>query len=228
MAAKAIKIIETEDGSHSLFLPDMNETYHSSHGAIQESRHVFIKMGLDYWASQSPEGSLIILEIGFGTGLNALLAYEWAMKHRRNVEFITLEAYPLPEEITKALNYPAQMERADLSDTFQQMHQAEWGKEVHISEYFSLYKMEDKLETVIFPEKTLQVVFFDAFAPSKQEEMWAPELLQKCTQQLVSNGALVTYCAKGQLKRDLRSLGLTVESLEGPPGKKEMVRAIKN
>ncbi|BDC98052.1 tRNA (5-methylaminomethyl-2-thiouridine)(34)-methyltransferase MnmD [Persicobacter psychrovividus] len=224
---KKIEIIQTEDGSHSLFLPDMDETYHSSHGAIQESRHVFIKHGLDDWAAQHHADTINILEIGFGTGLNALLAYEWAHQHKKNVVFYTLEAYPLKEEITTQLNYPAQMGQEDFDAPFQQMHQCSWGTLHQLSPYFSIYKIHDKLETVSFPAVNCQLVFFDAFAPSKQEEMWALPLLEKVTDQLVNGGALSTYCAKGQLKRDLKSLGLTVESLPGPPGKFQMVRASK-
>lgn len=225
---REVKLIETEDGSSSLFLPELNETYHSFHGAIGESRHVFIRMGLDYWRGQFPDArELSILEVGFGTGLNALLALEWAEKWEINVTFSSLEPYPIGEETVQALNYGSKVADGKFRNEFLQLHRAAWNELVQISPYFKLDKQQIKLEDFA-SSTTYDLVFFDAFAPGKQAELWEKEQLEKVAGMMASGAVFTTYCAKGQLKRDLKSLELEVETLPGAPGKKEMVRATKS
>lgn len=225
---REVKLIQTEDGSSSLFLPELNETYHSFHGALGESRHVFIRMGLAHWLEQHPEAdSLSVFEVGFGTGLNALLALEFALTHQLNIRYTTLEPFPVPEETAAQLNYGKVVAEGRFERDFQVLHAAPWGEEVAIHPNFSLRKEKARLEDYQAPEDTFDAVFFDAFAPSKQAELWEKALLEKVARLMAPNAVFTTYCAKGQLKRDLKAIGLTVETLPGAPGKKEMVRATK-
>jgi len=217
----SIKIITTEDGSHSLLNETLDETYHSRHGARQESEYVFINKGLDFFLKQNPTKSVSILEIGFGTGLNALLTAQKSIADLISVNYTTLETHPVPSDIWKTLNY-------SLNDlVFEDIHNASWNEWITIHPTFKLFKNQISLQQVVFSVKQFDVIFFDAFAPNKQPEMWTYEMLEKIYQAMNPNGIFVTYCAKGQLKRDLKSLGMRVESLPGPPGKREMVRAIK-
>ncbi len=218
-----IKIIKTEDGSHSLYREDLNETYHSFHGAIQESSHVFIKMGLEHYQESSGPMLIKIFEVGFGTGLNALLALKYAEEHKTPIYFESVETIPVQEEVYKDLNYSDQI---GYTSEFSQMHACEWGSEVSISEYFTLKKVQEPLETYE-SSQNFNVLFFDAFAPSKQPELWDIALMHKSFDLLDQDGVFVTYCAKGQLKRDLATAGFEVQTLPGAPGKKEMVRGIK-
>ncbi|MEJ1236547.1 tRNA (5-methylaminomethyl-2-thiouridine)(34)-methyltransferase MnmD [Chryseolinea sp. T2] len=215
-----LQFIITEDGSHTLFRADLDETYHSKHGALQESQHVFINNGLRYWMETRNKEQVTIFEVGFGTGLNAWLTHQLATEQKLQVRYFSVEAFPLQPEVWKELNY------APDDRTFKAIHEASWNVSVPVSEYFTLHKLEGKLEDVSLPELT-DIVYFDAFAPAKQPELWTYSVLEKACVALDTNGVFVTYCAKGQLKRDLRSLGLRVETLPGPPGKKEMVRAIR-
>ncbi len=224
---KKLKLIETEDGSHSLYVPELNETYHSFHGAYRESVHVFLLYGLDHWALHHPDQHPIrIFEVGFGTGLNAWLTLVWAEQNKVPVLYHTIEPYPVPEEIYKQLNYTQIDESiSHYQGYFQGLHEAAWDQGDAITPYFNMKKEKTTLEAVqMYPT---DVVFFDAFAPSKQPELWSKELLSKVAEAMKPGATFVTYCAKGQLKRDLQEIGLTVETLPGPPGKKEMVRAHK-
>lgn len=206
-----IKIIVTSDGSNSLLNTELDETYHSRHGAVQESIHVFIRNGLD----QVQREVVNVFEVGFGTGLNALLTASTG----RKVNYTSIEAFPLEESIYTSLNYsPKEM--------LESLHRAPWNEAVQIKPTFTLRKIEGDLVTTTIDDK-YDVIYFDAFAPSKQPEMWELPLLKKVCDALIPGGIFVTYCAKGQLKRDLKALGLEVETLPGPPGKKEMVRGTK-
>ena len=216
-----IKIIITGDGSHTLLNEAMDETYHSRHGAVQESLHVFIGQGLNYLFKKQNHEFISILEVGFGTGLNALLTLSEASKNEWSVAYTSLETYPLSQEVWENLNYP------DPHRMLKELHKAEWQKWEQISPHFSLLKLERSLQLVELESEQFDLIYFDAFAPNKQPEMWELSLLDKVVKTLKSGGAFITYCAKGQLKRDLKTLGLIVESLPGPPGKREMVRAIK-
>ena len=219
------EIITTEDGSHSIRNVAMDETYHSIHGARQESTHVFINNGLDYFASTNNKEEIKILEVGFGTGLNALLALQYADKSNRKISFKTIEAYPLSESVWNQLNYGDQLEQSKKHFTL--LHTAKWGGPVSITPFFSIEKIKSDLQLVTLREKEYDLVFYDAFAPSKQPEMWEFPLIEKVVKAMNDGAVFVTYSAKGQLKRDLRALDLLVESPPGPPGKLQMVRATK-
>lgn len=219
-----LKIITTHDGSHSLLNPELNETYHSVHGARQESLHVFIKHGLEYVMEQQNKAHVKILEIGFGTGLNALLTAEYAKANNLTIEYTTLEAFPVNESIWQQLNY-AQNESEQ--KIFYNLHHAGWNEWTELVAGFMLKKVNATLQLVSLDRTYFDLVYFDAFAPNKQPEMWELPMLQKTIDALNDQGVFVTYCAKGQLKRDLISLHLNLSSLQGPPGKREMIRGVK-
>lgn len=215
-----LELIVTSDGSHSLLNTALDETYHSRHGALQESLHVFIKHGLQFFQEKNHPKKVSVLEIGFGTGLNTLLTAQ----HTSDgvIEYTSLEGFPVDEEIWSRLNYA---DTDDSKQLFRKLHAATWGEPIEINSKFILTKKHTTLQEVDLSLATFDVIYYDAFAPNKQPEMWEMPMLRKVVERLSSNGVFVTYCAKGQLKRDLKSLGLNVETLQGPPGKKEMVRA---
>lgn len=217
-----LEVITTGDGSHSLLNAALQETYHSRHGAVRESTHVFIDHGLRVAELIHPE-PLRILEIGFGTGLNALLTLLEAGRRSLKITYESWEKFPLPAEVVEQLNYGA-----IVSDTesFRLLHESPWDTLVAIHPCFELYKRAKDILTEPL-EGNFDLVYYDAFAPSKQPEMWTLDVLRKVTSSLSPGGLWVTYCAKGQVKRDLAALGLTVETLPGPPGKKEMTRATR-
>lgn len=217
------RIIHSNDGSHTLFVPDMNEHYHSTHGAIQESEHVFIRAGLEYKAHKE----LCVFEIGFGTGLNALLSYYFAKKYNIVISYYSIEAFPVESSIIKLLNYPEMINENDAREVFRQMHEIPWNKETAISSFFSLKKIHDRIESFQYPENIADIIYFDAFAPVKQPELWTIEIFKKMYGLLKNRGILVTYSAKGQVKRNMKEAGFTVETLPGPPGKREMTRGSK-
>jgi tRNA U34 5-methylaminomethyl-2-thiouridine-forming methyltransferase MnmC len=219
-----LELIVTSDGSHSLLNTALDETYHSRHGALQESLHVFIKHGLHFFEEKNHPAKISILEVGFGTGLNALLTAQDIIGKPFQVDYTSLEAFPVEEEIWSRLNYA---ETGDTKILFKKLHQASWSKAEAIQSNFILTKLHTTLQQVDLSASSFDVIFYDAFAPNKQPEMWELPMLQKVVERLPSHGVFVTYCAKGQLKRDLKSLGLNVETLAGPPGKKEMVRATR-
>lgn len=220
-----IQIITTGDGSHSLLNTNLNETYHSVHGAVRESLHVFIEKGLKYFVDKNQAKRISIFEVGFGTGLNALLTADFAQRNSVHVNYTSIEAFPLNGEIISSLNYA---ERDDQREIFKNIHEVDWKKSVAITPTFCIQKINTTLQLIELAPSSFDIIFFDAFAPNKQPEMWEINLLRKGFDALKSGGVFVTYCAKGQLKRDLKSIGFEVETLDGPPGKKEMVRALKN
>ena len=213
------ELIITKDGSHSLFVPDLNETYHSVHGSISEAIHVFINSGL----LSHPKKNINILEIGFGTGLNTLLTLE-NIKNRK-IHYTSLEPYPISSEIYNKLNFHTVTNSN--SETFLKLHTSDWEEKVFISENFTLYKTQKKIQNFI-SEKKFDIIYFDAFSPEKQTEMWTTEVFEKCFDLLNKDGFLVTYCAKGIFRRTLKSVGFEVISLDGPPGKRQMTRANKS
>lgn len=216
-----IKIIATNDGSSSLYNEELDETYHSRHGAVQESVYVFIEQGLHFLFNRHKPDSVSILEIGFGTGLNALLTLHEAIQIDAHINYTSLETFPIQESVWAKLNYP------DPHQLFEQIHQAQWERWSDITSKFQLKKINNEVQREALPQGEYDLVYFDAFAPNKQPEMWELPVLTKIIGAMKSGAVFVTYCAKGQLKRDLKSLGFIVESLPGPPGKREMVRAIK-
>ncbi len=223
---KKRQFLITADGSHTLYIPELDETYHSIHGAIQESMFVYIEQGLNYFAEKEISEKIRIFEVGFGTGLNALLSAIYAEKHHVFLQYECLETSPLGDKEIKKLNYPAIIGGLFSKELFQNIHDSPWSEWVEICTYFQFQKIKARIQDYGVSE-IFDICFFDAFAPSKQPEMWSLEVLEKVFSLLNYNGVLVTYCAKGQLKRDLKSIGFKVETLPGPPGKMQMVRAIK-
>lgn len=220
-----IEIIESGDGSKTLYLKEIDETYHSTHGAYQEAMHVFIERGLAYGLKNKE--CVSVLEIGFGTGLNAILTENYILyKQSKKVIYDTLEAYPVSNEIVHKMGYDQYVDERIFPD-FKKMHVCSWGKEIVLRENFRFKKIKQKLEDVELAKAHYDIIYFDAFAPSRQAEMWELDKLKKCYDSLVDGGILITYCAKGQFKRDLKSLGFRVEMLPGPPGKREITRGIK-
>jgi tRNA U34 5-methylaminomethyl-2-thiouridine-forming methyltransferase MnmC len=218
-----IEIVSSGDGSHTLFLPDMNETYHSMHGAVAESQYVFIDKGLEEAAKGLNE--IRILEIGFGTGLNTLLSLKWAEEQKKNVYYTTLEPFPLSDEVVDKLNYGS-MVAAPYAENYQVLHKSPWEESVVLTEFFTLTKHKTKLEDAVLQD-SFDLIYFDAFAPNKQAEVWDLSNIEKCYSLLNKGGTLVSYCAQGQFKRNLKAAGFELEVLVGPPGKKEMTRAVK-
>lgn len=220
------EIFETEDGSKSLKSTNFGVSYHSKHGAIQETRHVFIDAGLDF--RKQTQSHIDLLDIGFGTGLNALMALQWAQHNQVKVNYVGIEAYPIHLDTALLMNYPQALGTDDkLASVFRDMHDAESGATLELNPYFSFEKRITKFET-LEDNNAYDVIFFDAFAPNAQPDLWELDLLQRMYDALRNNGVLTTYCAKGQVKRNLKALGFTVEALPGPPGKREMTRAIKS
>lgn len=220
----AVKIITTSDGSHSLLNEDLGETYHSANGAIQESAHVFIKNGLDFFIDQRRPATISILEVGFGTGLNALLTVHRMLTLPISIHYTTIEASPVHDEIWPMLNYT---QKLGLHDHFAKLHESCWESAVQIFPGFMLLKLQTKLENVQCTPQSYDLIYFDAFSPNKQPELWTLPVLEKVVNAMRQGAVLVTYCAQGQLKRNLKTLGLITETLTGPPGKREMVRGVK-
>lgn len=211
----------TADGSHTLYVPELDEHYHSTNGAVQESTHVFIEAGL----KRIEKNDIKILEIGFGTGLNTLLTLK--NKGDKQIDYHTFELYPLPYSIVDKLNYAICIDES-LLGIFNQMHQQEWNTTAELSKDFLLTKIEADFSLLGYSHTCqYDLVYFDAFAPNKQEEMWTEAIFNHLYSITASNGVLVTYCAKGSVRRMLQNSGYFVERLPGPPGKREMLRATK-
>ena len=215
------EIRETADGSMTIYLPEMDEHYHSYHGALQEALHVFIENGIKKLPYKE---EIAVFELGLGTGLNALLTALWANENNQKVDYFGLEAFPVEVEMNLKLNYQKLIPNHLATVYFTKIIEAEWEKSIVISEKFQIQKVKETIQNLSVSNQ-FDVVFFDAFGPRAQEEMWDFEILKKTTSMLNPNGLFVTYCAKGQLKRDLKTLGLKVETLPGPPGKREMTIA---
>jgi len=215
------ELLITEDGSHTLFVPEIDECYHSSHGAIQESRHIFIEAGLKMWF----KNEINILEIGFGTGLNAFLALIEGERAGKKIKYTTLEKFPLEMGKTQSLNYVNQID-TNKKLLFENLHNSAWEAEVEITPQFILNKIECDFTTYNI-ESQYDVIFFDAFSPEKQAEMWTEEQFVKIYTHCNRGAILTTYCAKGIVRRALQNAGFTVDRLAGPPGKREILRASK-
>ena len=218
------QIVETSDGSKSIYLPDWNESYHSKHGAVQEAYHVFIRNGLDRFPDAS---SVNILEMGFGTGLNCFITFLEGKRRNLKIRYRGLEAYPVEDAILKALDYPAALKQPGYKDVFDHMHDSEWGKAIELSPGFALLKQQVLFEEVEL-EGLFDLVYFDAFGPRVQPGLWGEQMFAKMYKSMAEGGILVTYSAKGSVRRAMQSAGFLVERLPGPPGKREMLRAIKN
>lgn len=216
----------TGDGSHTLFVPGLNEHYHSTYGALQESEQVFIHNGLHHVPDCIKE--INILEIGFGTGLNALLAVLEAKKQRRKINYVAIEPEPVAVEILEKLNYATVIGSTEAEGYFKKLHETNWVYPAFLSDYFILSKLKARLEDITLRDEQFHLVFFDAFGPEVQPELWTEEIFSQLFKCLKPDGILVTYSCKGTVKRALKSAGFTIEKLPGPTGKREVLRAIKN
>ena len=218
------QIMKTEDGSFTLFVPDMDEHYHSIHGAKQESMHVFIDAGFNVHSGTE----LTIFEVGFGTGLNAFLTAIESQRHQRKVAYYAVDKFPLQEDEWKAL---IQGNEANDKEKllFSQLHSCPWETSVDITDFFRLHKIEADLTQLDFAQLPLfDLIYFDAFAPDKQPQLWTPEIFYSIYNQMAHDSILVTYSAKGAVRRTMQSAGFQVERIPGPPGKREMLRGRKH
>jgi tRNA U34 5-methylaminomethyl-2-thiouridine-forming methyltransferase MnmC len=218
------EIIHTSDGSHTLFVKELHEPYHSVHGAITESMHVFIRNGLLYRKKRE----VTVFEVGFGTGLNCLLTAIHARENGMKVRYITVEKYPLNRKLIRRLNYLSVLDIA-YKEVWEAIHSAVWDREIAVSGSFHLLKHQTDLTGLNLPEglPLFDVVYFDAFGPDVQPEMWQPGIFELISRKCMPGAIFTTYSAKGAVKRKLISSGFTVHKLPGPPGKKEMLRGIK-
>ncbi|MEM8528374.1 MAG: tRNA (5-methylaminomethyl-2-thiouridine)(34)-methyltransferase MnmD [Bacteroidota bacterium] len=218
-------IFETQDGSHSIFSEEFGVSYHSKYGAVQETKHVFIDAALRFKAVVQKEIS--ILEIGLGTALNALMTYLEAKKRNLEINYVAYEAFPVPLADAQQLNFNEilQVEKED-APILQQLHELDWEAKHQLSENFNFLKHQQTFDQVAYQD-TFDIIYFDAFAPNSQPELWELPIMEKMFAALKKDGILVTYCAKGEVKRTMKKAGFTVERLKGPPGKREMTKAVK-
>jgi tRNA U34 5-methylaminomethyl-2-thiouridine-forming methyltransferase MnmC len=215
------KIVKTSDGSHTIYVPELDDHYHSIHGAVQESEHIFIKNGFDA-CTASP---MNIFEVGFGTGLNALLTAIRSMKGERQVNYTSIEKYPVHEDIIWSLNH-ADFAGKEGKKIFNLIHYAPWNSATTICKNFTITKIKSDL-TVNKPSGHYDLIYFDAFGPDKQPEMWTPDIFASVYEITDKGGILITYSAKGEVKRNLKACGFDVSLLPGPPGKRQITRAVK-
>lgn len=213
--------LETEDGSTTLYVPQLNEHYHSVHGAIQESLHIFIHAGIEYYARDR----ISILEAGFGTGLNAYLSLIYARDHASRIDYTSIEKYPLSQTESRQLNYPELISSAP-PELFEQLHVSPWNVPVALTSYFTLHKIKNDFREIEYHSQ-FDIVFYDAFNPEVQPHLWTEEVFSHFYKALKPGGILVTYCVKGIVKQALRNAGFTLKRLPGPPGKREMLRATR-
>lgn len=227
---RSMEIITTADGSHTLFSEQFGDIYHSRHGALQESEYVFIRQGLHHlWQKQGHENKqpVRIFEVGFGTGLNALLTMLEAKKTLRPVEYTTIELYPVPIETIKALNYTEVLGYEFCYGTYHTLHLCRWNETHEVTSWFRFKKIQGSLLNYIRETELFDLIYFDAFSPTRQPEMWTDEVMKKLYDMLQPGGILVSYCSRSSFQYALRTAGFSIEKLAGPPGKREMVRAVK-
>ena len=215
------EIKRTKDGSHTIFVPGLKEHYHSMHGALQESRHVFIKEGFH----KCTKDVIYLLEAGFGTGLNAILTFIEAEKNNKKIFYLGIDQYPLDWKLVSKLNYPDLLPE-NIRETFKELHQSKWGVTNMLSPWFTFQKIKANLGTYN-PTPGLDLVYFDAFSPDIQPEMWSRDIFFRIFEALNRGGILTTYSAKGSVKRILKDIGYEVDLIKGPPGKRQMIRAVK-
>ena len=217
------EVILTKDGSTSIFLPELNETYHSKFGAIQEAKHVFIKNGL----SLVHDKSVSILEIGFGTGLNAFITFLESQDTNQNINYVGVEAFPVELDVISQLNYVSELKATTHQTIFDTIHKCDWEIENKITSNFNLTKRKQKFQDISDLSK-YNLIYFDAFGFDVQPELWNEEIFQLMYEALLPNGILVTYACRSSIKKTMIHAGFKVEKLPGAPGKREMLRAIKN
>jgi tRNA U34 5-methylaminomethyl-2-thiouridine-forming methyltransferase MnmC len=219
-------IVLTEDGSHTLYVKDIDEQFHSRFGAIQESEHIFIQSGLLH-KNVIENNPISVLEVGFGTGLNALLTGLKAEELTKDIVYHTVELYPLTSNEYTALNYGDFIKNEHAKTLFSLIHSSNWEISQPITVHFQLLKQKTSALTAQYPAECFDVVYFDAFSPDVQPEMWTKELFEKIYKSMKLNGILVTYCTKGIVKKTLIEVGFSIEKLPGPKGKREILRAKK-
>ena len=219
------KIINTKDNSKTLLIPEMNETYHSTNGAVAESKHIYINYGLNHFINTRE--TINILEMGFGTGLNAILTLDCALTHKKQVHYFTVEKYPVTLNEIIELDYSTTLDSPNLKSEFLSLHELDFEKHHEINPYFSFSKHHTDLKVITLPKNKFQIIYFDAFAPQHQPDLWTLEILQKMYDCLALDGFLITYCAQGQFKRNLKAIGFEITSLPGTVGKREITKAIK-
>lgn len=220
------EVVITGDGSSTIHLPEWDEQYHSKHGAIQEAYHVFIKHGLQHVYDLGNTKKIAILEIGFGTGLNAFISLLEADKLKLSIDYFGVEAYPVAKDEIEQLNYPKQLQASKDEELFNKLHAVSWNESHEISKYFSLTK-QNRFFSEINDKALYNLIYFDAFGARVQPELWTEKIFQKMFDALIDGGVLVTYAAKGSVRRAMQAVGFMVEKLPGPPGKREMLRATK-
>lgn len=216
------EVIITSDGSTSIHLSEWDESYHSKHGAIQEAYHVFIKNGLSLFKNQS----VSVLEIGFGTGLNAFITLIEAENSKQNISYVGVEAFPVSEEEIIQMNYPSQLNVGSLAVFFKKMHTVSWQEKHTISTYFQLTKRHQFFKDIT-DKNQFELIYFDAFGFRVQPELWSIDIFKLMYNALKINGILVTYACRGPIKKAMLEAGFQIEKLAGPPGKREMLRAYK-
>jgi tRNA U34 5-methylaminomethyl-2-thiouridine-forming methyltransferase MnmC len=217
------EIIITDDGSTTIRIPDWDENYHSTHGAIQEAKHVFIKNGLDLFQNQN---SISILEIGFGTGLNAFITFLETV-NKEKVNYVGVEAYPISSEEIAQMNYVTELQATQYQAIFDKMHACDWESQQNITENFILTKRKQFFQDIADKEQ-YDLIYFDAFGFPLQPELWSETIFKKMYDALLPKGTLVTYACRSSIKNAMLSVGFSIEKLPGAPGKREMLRATKN
>jgi tRNA U34 5-methylaminomethyl-2-thiouridine-forming methyltransferase MnmC len=218
-----MQIVKTSDGSQTIYMPELNEHYHSVNGAITESNFVYINNGYNFLPVKTPK----VFEVGFGTGLNCLLTALQAEKNKRSTLYISIEKYPLEKNVTSLLNF-GQLISTEAQHIFEKINECNWNEAEPISKYLSLLKIKaDLIDYNLSHIENCNIIYFDAFGPDKQPEMWTPLIFNKISKLTSAGGVLVTYSAKGEVRRQLSASGFDMERLPGPPGKKEMLRGIK-
>lgn len=216
------EVVLTSDGSSSIYLPDWDESYHSKHGAIQEAKHVFIERGFQ----KCDKNPIHILEIGFGTGLNAFLTLNEAILQNKEVFYTGIEAYPVSSDIVAALNYPNIIEKGKFESYYNEMHESPWEKLIEFHTFFKLKKRHQFFQDIEDVD-AYDLIYFDAFGFRVQPELWSETIFRKMYNALKNEGILVTYACRTPIKKAMEAVGFTTEKLAGPPGKREMLRACK-
>lgn len=220
-----LHFVITADGSKTIFNPAVGENYHSKHGALQESRHVFLKSGLQFYLEKNKQSQVSILEVGFGTGLNFLISADYCLEHEISLSYTGIEAFPLSLDMISATEYESFLS-SDLHKAFHKAYEKSLTEEVNLNDFCKLKIAKCKLEEFTSNDH-FDVLYFDAFAAIHQPEMWTIQALEHCCKYLKSGGVFVTYAITGNLKRSMKSLGFEIEKAPGAPGKREMLRALK-
>ncbi len=219
------QLVITGDGSHTLFASDLQDHYHSTFGAVQESNHIYIESALK--AHPSNRKMVNVLEIGFGTGLNALLTWQQSYLQKMKIQYVTIEPHPVELAMALRLNYPDFIDIQDSVSIFKKLHQAAWGEGVVISEYMRFTKMDTAIQEASLEPMRFDIVYFDAFGPEAQPELWTVPVFQKIYDSMALDSVMTTFSSKGSVKRAMQEAGFNIELLDGPPGKRTITRAWK-